>query len=124
MTLRFPLGAHITASWICPTAIEGLVEARVLFRRQAEREEFIALDEFVLTAGPDDFADGVYKIGGTSPRTLKPGTYRPQSARVRLRDHTDPVSVDLERYGDEFAIVLFDDSVLAPEFSLRTLDRV
>jgi hypothetical protein len=112
-TLRFPLGSEMTARWICAGPIDGLTAAYVRFQRAPERDELIALDDFEMQAGPGDYGDGAYKITGVADTSLRPGTYRPVAARVRLRQHAKDVVVDLGRYADEFAIVLFDDSILA-----------
>jgi hypothetical protein len=111
--LRFPLGADISANWICTRPIDGLVSTRVIFAREPTGGEVITLDEFELRAGPGDYGDGAYKIQGTTSRRLAPGTYRPVAACVRVLEHPREVYVDLGRYADDFAIVLFDDSLLA-----------
>jgi hypothetical protein len=111
--LRFPRGTPVVTNWICVRPIEGLVEASVLFRREPRPGEMIALDEFALRAGPDDYDAGAYRVSGTPPKRLAPGTYRPVAAHVRVHEHPSEVVVDLGRYAEEFAIVLFDDSLLA-----------
>jgi hypothetical protein len=123
--LRFPLGDRVVAHWICTPEIEGLIEANVRFCRQAERDELITLDEFEMSAGPDDFEDGGYTIRGMPPRTLRPGTYRPRSARIRVCAlPEDEVSVDLGRYANDFAIVLYDDSAFAPAGDAERLNPI
>jgi len=113
MRLRFPLGSEIWTRWVCTRPIEGLVMASVIFCREPNADEVITLDEFELSAGPDDYEAGAYRIAGTPSGRLTPGTYRPVAARVRVREHPRDVFVDLGRYSEEFAIVLFDDSLLA-----------
>lgn len=102
----------MTARWICAGPIDGLTAAFVRFVREPERDERIALDEFEMQANADGYGDGAYTIAGVAARSLRPGTYRPVAARVRVHDHPRDVVVDLGRYADEFAIVLFDDSLL------------
>lgn len=102
----------MTARWICAGRIDGLTAAHVRFRREPGHGELIALDEFELQAGPDDYDDGAYKIAGVAETCLRAGTYRPVGARIRVRDHPSDLVVDLGRYAQEFAIVLFDDSLL------------
>lgn len=113
LRLRFPLGTQIWTRWICKGEIDGLIEARVVFRREPHADELIAFDEFELLAGPGDYVDGAYRIAGVPPRHLTPGTYRPVGARVRVSRHEQPFDVDLSRYSSDFAIVLYDDSPLA-----------
>lgn len=103
----------MVARWICAKPIDGLVDAQVLFRREPQGDELIVLDELSLNAGPEDYRDGAYYIRGTAHRRLKAGTYRSVGARIEVRAHPVPVRLDLTRYADEFAIVLFDDSLLA-----------
>lgn len=110
--LRFPRGTEVSTRWICVREIEGLIAASVVFRREPNAGEMIALDEFELRAGPDDYDAGAYRVVGTPAKQLAPGTYRPLVARVRVQEHPRDVFVDLGRYGEEFAIVLFDDSLL------------
>jgi hypothetical protein len=110
--LRFPRGSEVRTDWICTRPIEGLVEASVIFRREPGAGEIIAFDEFELHARPDDYDNGAYRVYGTPSKQLTPGTYRPTAARVRVHEHPNDVFVDLGRYSEDFAIVLFDDSVL------------
>jgi hypothetical protein len=111
--LRFPRGTNIWTRWVCVRPIEGLIETSVIFARELKPNEMITLDEFELRAGPDDYSEGAYRIAGTPLKQLSPGTYRPVAARVRVHEHPRDVFVDLGRYREEFAIELFDDSLLA-----------
>jgi hypothetical protein len=111
--LRYPLGSEISTNWICIRPIEGLISACVIFCREPTGDEVITLDEFELRAGPDDYELGAYKLYGRASHRLAPGVYRPVAARVRVLEHPRDVFVDLGRYSEEFAIVLFDDSFLA-----------
>jgi hypothetical protein len=112
MLLRFPLGARVLFRWVCKGHIEGLITARVEFHRQPGAGERITLDSFELPATPADFDGSAYKLRGVPPPGLHAGIYRPTLAHVRVREHSTEVTIDLWEYGQEFALELFDDSIL------------
>lgn len=113
MVLRFPLGRRVLFRWICKGHIEGLIRARVEFQREPGPGERITLDAFALEASPFDFDGGAYRLRGIPPPGLRPGTYRPVAARVQVRAHDEEVTIGLSEFGAEFALELFDDSILS-----------